>query len=312
MNESEIASPANKKSVGVRTACPSCGASVLSTDTFCAHCGSDLAPETKRSVKSSPSPAPPLSELSKAKFRGEQIAMLGIAFGLVMIFSALGYAGLTSGKKGFDLSGAAGAGAQPNSGAAAPPPATQNPSVNSRAPMLPPEALTKLDNLKKQIDIESSPQKKSSAALTLSDEYLSLGRLDLAGDYAEQAYTFTKDKVTLLRAANLYDDAKAYEKAAELYNTYLDIEPKNADARVDYAIALLNTGKQREGVTEMRQAVTDNPQHQKANLNLGILYAQIEKWKDAETLWKTAASIDPNSDAAKKANELLEKYQSKF
>jgi tetratricopeptide (TPR) repeat protein len=281
------------------------------------NCGSDLsAPDdAEPPMQHSPKKEKPAS-LSVVK-KEQAVALLASA-ALLIAFSALGYQGLTSGKKGFALSGAAGEGAQPESQVSA----AQNPSVNSRAAapetQAPPAPkvitdkaiLEKLDVLKSQFAKETSSEKRRIAALAVSETYIEAGRLDLGGEWSKLAFEATnpKEPKLLLRAANLYDDAKLHSIAADLYAQYLELEPQNADARVDYAISLLNQGLQREGVTQMRRVVDEHPKHQKANLNLGILYAQIERWDDAKKLWQTARDLNPLNDAGQRAQDLLQRY----
>ncbi|MGQ9804986.1 MAG: tetratricopeptide repeat protein [Chlorobiales bacterium] len=306
----------NEKSESVETTktfCPSCGVAVTLNDTRCQNCGSDLtAHDEENSATSAQKQERKKSSHSAEKnsAKKEQGVLLIASAVLLFIFSVLGYQGLISGKKGFSLSGAAGAGAQPE---------TQNPSVSSRAiqpDVQPPKVITdktvleRIEVLKTQYEKETDKNKKRLAALALSEVFIENDRLDLAGEWSLAAFEATdrKELKLLLRAANLYDDAKDHATASPLYARYLELDPKNADARVDYAISLLNQGLQREGVTEMRRVVDEYPTHQKAHLNLGILYAQIERWDDAKKLWQTARDLNPNNDVGKRAAELLERY----
>lgn len=296
-----------------KTFCPSCGVAVALNDARCHNCGSDLTAHDEENSATSPQKQERKKSSHSAEknsAKKEQGALLIASAVLLLVFSVLGYQGLISGKKGFSLSGAAGAGAQPE---------TQNPSVNSRAiqpDVQPPKVITdktvleRIEVLKTQYEKETDKNKKRLAALALSDIFIENDRLDLAGEWSLAAFEATdrKELKLLLRAANLYDDAKDYATASPLYARYLELDPKNADARVDYAISLLNQGLQREGVTEMRRVVDEHPTHQKAHLNLGILYAQIERWDDAKKLWQTARDLNPNNDAGKRATELLERY----
>lgn len=298
-----------------KTFCPSCGVAVALSDKQCQNCGSILTAdeeeksETINAQKQERKKTARLAENQSTK--KEQSLLLITSVALLVLFSGLGYQGLVSGKKGFSLSGAAGAGAQPE---------TQNPSVNSRAiqpDVQPPKVITdkavleRVEILKAQYEKEIDKNKKRLAALALSEVFIENERLDLGGEWSVAAFEATdrKELKLLLRAANLYDDAKAHTTAAPLYARYLELDPKNADARVDYAISLLNQGLQREGVTEMRRVVDEHPTHQKAHLNLGILYAQIERWNDAKKLWQTARDLNPNNDAGKRAAELLDRYR---
>ncbi|MFN3562103.1 MAG: tetratricopeptide repeat protein [Chloroherpetonaceae bacterium] len=298
----------------VKTFCPSCGVAVAPSDTQCHNCGSDLtASDEDASTTDNPEERKTSTRsVNLQSVKKEQAILLATSAVMLALLSVLGYQGLVSGKKGFALSGAAGADAQPEA---------QNPSVNSRAIQPDTDAsplkiitdksvLERIDVLKAQYEKETDKNKKRLAALALSDIFIENERLDLGGEWSIAAFEATdrKELKLLLRAANLYDDAKQYPIASQLYARYLELDPKNPDARVDYAICLLNQGLQREGVTEMRRVVDEHPTHQKAHLNLGILYAQIERWDEARKLWQTARNLNPNNDAGKRAAELLERY----
>jgi hypothetical protein len=104
--------------------CPFCGAIVQAKDEFCTNCGSDLT----NSQSSSEAPQKKLTNAKNVKpesiqsVRQEKQIVLSIAAVLLIALGFFGYRGSTSTKKGFALSGAAGAGEE-----------SQNPSVNSRA-----------------------------------------------------------------------------------------------------------------------------------------------------------------------------------
>ncbi len=297
----------------MQTFCPSCGVAVAPSDMRCHNCGSDLI-VSEVEAPSTPALHTTLGIAEKTSAKKEQIALLIVCTALLVLFSILGYQGLVSGKKGFALSGAAGAGTQPQ---------TLAPSVDSLSEALsdrppPPKVITdkavleRIAALTAQYEREPDARQKRLIALSLSEIFIEQERLDLAGEWSLAAFEATdrKEHPLLLRAANLYDDAKHYATASQLYARYLELEPHDADARVDYAIALLNQGLQREGVSQMRRVVDEHPTHQKANLNLGILYAQIERWEEARKLWKMARDLNPNNDAGKRAAELLERYGS--
>lgn len=290
--------------------CPSCGVACSPNDTQCHNCGSQLA-EPEEDNDTLALSTPKQKRQSPAHFpKKEQAILLIASVLLLMLLSVMGYQGLVSGKKGFALSGAAGAGAQPQDQSLSSH-SQDTPLANSPPKVITDKAtLERIEVLKDQYQKESDKAKKRLIALALSEIFIENERLDLGGEWSLAAFEATdrKELKLLLRAANLYDDAKEYAIATQLYARYLELDPNNPDARVDYAIALINQGLQREGVTEMRRVVNEHPTHQKAHLNLGILYAQIQRWDEAKKLWEIALKLNPNNDAGKRAAELLERY----
>lgn len=287
--------------------CDACGAALSPDERRCSTCGSDLT-QPEEDAPSQTEPLRRKRESNLASFKKERLALFVAGFVALVGLSVLGYQASVSGKKGFALSGAAGAGAQPQD--------VNEPDFSTEVP--PPKViadnavLERIEILKAQYDKETDKSKKRLVALALSEIFIENDRLDLGGEWSLAAFEATdrQELKLLLRAANLYDDAQRYPIASRLYAQYLALDSANADARVDYAICLLNQGLQREGVSEMRRVVDEHPNHQKANLNLGILYAQVERWDEARKLWQKARDLNPNNDAGKRAAELLARYAS--
>lgn len=296
--------------------CPHCGANVAPEDITCANCGNDLKFDAP-ACAAAPSDAhmPKQSSDVPGAVRAQKVILLSSAAFLLALLAAFGYQGMTS-RVAFKKSGAAGEGAKP---IGEEPVIAQNPAVNSRAaqPVLVDTAIiNRLDALHQRFSAEKDSATKVELALALSKEYIDLGQLDRAGFYVKSAAELAGAKVPQLwlRAANLYDDAEDYATAKTLYEKYLSIQPKNVDARVDYAIVLLKLSEQgdaalsQRAVAEMRRAVEDDPTHQKANVNLGILYMQIGRREDAHKLWQHAISLDAQSEAGRKARELIDRF----
>ncbi len=306
----------NNTTSPVRSSCPHCGVTVLPDVQACPHCGSDL--NFSLPVDSDTAPEPVLTETSstpRSAVRAQQLILLSCALFLLALLASFGYQGMTA-KVAFKKSGAAGEGAKPIVDAAETAPALP-PSSRPSSPVLVDTAtLNRLEALHQRFLAETDSAQKVALALALSKEYIDLQQLDRAGFYVRSAATLAGAKVPQLwlRAANLYDDAEDYVTAKTLYETYLSIEPKNVDARVDYAIVLLKLGEQgnpalsQQAVTEMRRAVEDGPQHQKAHVNLGILYMQIGKVAEAHQLWQRAIELDAQSEAGRKARELIDRF----
>jgi Tfp pilus assembly protein PilF len=258
---------------------------------------------------------PPLSSAeSRSTVRAQKLILLSSALFFLVLLATFGYQGMTA-KVAFKKSGAAGEGAKPIADAAETAPAPT--ASRSSSPVLVDTAtIRRLDALHQRFSAETDSAQKVTLALALSKEYIDLQQLDRAGFYVKSAAMLAGAKVPQLwlRAANLYDDAEDYAAAKPLYETYLSIEPKNVDARVDYAIVLLKLGEQgdpalsQRAVAEMRRAVEDGPQHQKAHVNLGILYMQIGKVAEAHQLWQRAIALDAQSEAGRKARELIDRF----
>ncbi|MDW8466451.1 MAG: tetratricopeptide repeat protein [Chloroherpetonaceae bacterium] len=306
----------HRPNVQDKATCPNCGALVLPDATVCHQCGSDLkieSPPLADAVADSVGSAATASSSASLKaVRAEQSIWLSFALFMLVVLAAFGYQGMTA-RVAFKKSGAAGEGAKPLTEERL----SASPNEASRLPVIVDTAtLNRLEALHQRFVTETDSAAKVELALRLSKEYIDLQQLSRAGFYVKAAAEIAGARVPQLwlRAANLYDDAEEYELAKPLYEKFLSIQPKNVDARVNYAIVLLKLGEQgnpalsQQAVSEMRRAVEDDSTHQKATVNLGILYMQIGKVEEAHRLWRRALALDPKSEAGRKAQELMDRF----
>ena len=117
-----------------------------------------------------------------------------------------------------------------------------------------------------------------------------------------------EDMESTLHLAHLQQDAKFYEKAIENYKKYLEKNPKDADARVDMGICFYSLGDYTSAINEMEAALKYQPNHQIACLNLGIVNLTAQNVAASKEWFKKAVAIDPNSEAGKRAQELLKSH----
>jgi Tfp pilus assembly protein PilF/predicted RNA-binding Zn-ribbon protein involved in translation (DUF1610 family) len=116
------------------------------------------------------------------------------------------------------------------------------------------------------------------------------------------------DLESTLHLAHLQQDAGLSEKAIMNYNKYLIKFPENADARVDMAICFYNLGDYTTAISEMETAIKYQPKHQIAYLNLGIVNLAAQNIEASKAWFKKTAELDPNTEAGKRAQELLNSH----
>ncbi|KAK3605018.1 hypothetical protein CHS0354_000683 [Potamilus streckersoni] len=283
---------------------------VLTNYRYCSKCGAFL--DEPRDVEGHLQPLPQAEEVrvgQKGLSQGMVVVIVVSFLGVVSLLGAFGWSAMQTEQKGFDLSGAAGKDAQPETG-----------KINSEQLESPSMAIEKaLDevSLKKINEIRTNYFKanklatKKELALSLSEIFLSFKYYDSAGVYFERASLTSTEKKDVedyaLKAAHVFHDSKNLKEAIRMYSKVLELNPMQSDARVDFALTLIESGEMMQGVSEMKKAVELTPLHQKANLNLGILYAQINRVAEAKKYWQNAAEIDPTSEAGTFAQELLKK-----
>ena len=114
-----------------------------------------------------------------------------------------------------------------------------------------------------------------------------------------------EDMESTLHLAHLLQDSGLFEKAITNYKKYLSKNPENADARVDMAICFYNLNDYNTSIAEMETALKYQPKHQIAHLNLGIVNLSARNIEASKEWFQKTVDIDPNSEAGKRAQELL-------
>jgi Flp pilus assembly protein TadD len=74
--------------------------------------------------------------------------------------------------------------------------------------------------------------------------------------------------------------------------------PKDAGSRAELGVALAALGKTEEAITQLRQAVADDPKAQRAFYALGTLLTKVGELSEAESALKRATEIDPRDAKA--------------
>jgi len=113
------------------------------------------------------------------------------------------------------------------------------------------------------------------------------------------------DNKTLLELAHLRNDSGMFDKAIENYQLYLTRVPEDADARIDMGVCYYSLGRYDEAIAAMTKALEYSPNHQIGHLNLGIVNLSAGNVAKSKEWLQKAVSIGPETDAGKRAQELL-------
>jgi cytochrome c-type biogenesis protein CcmH/NrfG len=126
-----------------------------------------------------------------------------------------------------------------------------------------------------------------------------------------------KDAAATLEFANILYDVQFFERAAEMYDRYLSMEPGNADARVDlgtsYYQMSFSDSTDRKGLVSKAEscflkAIETKPGHQLAHFNLGIIRLQAGDMPGARKWFERCVAIDSTSPSAQRARELMSEH----
>lgn len=170
------------------------------------------------------------------------------------------------------------------------------------------KAQLKRQELDPILKVESSLQKDTSN-LALLD---SLGKLwDLAqfpvisSHYFEQIALKKPEEKNWINAAYRYFDAFKssadstlrsimVDKAISSYKKVLEINPANLDAQTDLGVCYAEgTGNPMQGILMLREVVKQNPEHESAQFNLGILSVRSGQMEKAAERFEKVLAINP-------------------
>lgn len=134
---------------------------------------------------------------------------------------------------------------------------------------------------------------------------VNMANMQEINDLENKVASNPEDMESTLHLAHLLQDSGFFEKAITNYKKYLDKNPENADARVDMAICYYNLNDYNTAIAEMETALKYQPKHQIAHLNLGIVNLTAKNLVASKEWFQKTVDIDPNSEAGKRAQELL-------
>ena len=141
-----------------------------------------------------------------------------------------------------------------------------------------------------------------------SGSSVNLADLDEIADLESKVNANPEDMESTLHLAHLLQDSKFFKKAISNYKKYLEKNPQDADARVDMGICFYNLGDNTAAINEMETALKYQPKHQIAHLNLGIVNLTAKNIEASKEWFRKTADLDPNSEAGKRAQELLSSH----
>ena len=126
-----------------------------------------------------------------------------------------------------------------------------------------------------------------------------------------------RDPDALLEFANLLYDVRFFQRAAEMYERYLLLNPANTDARVDlgtsyFQLSFTDTARGGDMISKAEscflKAIGVKPEHQLAHFNLGIIHLHRGDMAEANEWLRKSIDIDPTTGAAERARQLLSQH----
>ncbi len=118
------------------------------------------------------------------------------------------------------------------------------------------------------------------------------------------------DSMLLISAGNISYDIGEFEKAVRFYRSFLtSVDPGNTMVRIDFAYALYASGKQTEGLDEMKGVIARAPTNQAALLNLAAMYGQMNQLDEAVVWFTKCRDVNPTTDYGRRASMALDELR---
>lgn len=120
--------------------------------------------------------------------------------------------------------------------------------------------------------------------------------------------TFTPsptDPVEIARLANEYFSLSQYDRAAEMYQQLLTLNPSNVDIYNNLGITLHYLGKSTEAIDKLNEGATLDPTYQRIWLTLGFVNTQLGNLEQARSALEAAVKIGTDNDVGRSAEQML-------
>lgn len=158
------------------------------------------------------------------------------------------------------------------------------------------------ENIFNSVDIEKSVKFADSLATV----FKGFDRLDSAAKYVEHVATLKPGQENWLRAADSYYDAFSFavdegrlqylgEKAREYYIKALAENPGLLEAKSKLAMTYISTANPMKGIALLQEVLEEDPDHEQATFNLGILSIQSGQYDRAVERFERLATLYPEN-----------------
>ncbi len=141
-------------------------------------------------------------------------------------------------------------------------------------------------------------------AVATTDRFSSIDAslLDSLGNSA----AFPQNPAEISRRAEEYFANRQYDRAANLYEKLLALDPGNVDTLNNLGLTLHYIGRSDEALQKLNEGVAIDPGFQRIWLTLGFVNSSVGNTQAAREALSTAAKMDPNNDIGRSASRMLD------
>jgi len=115
-----------------------------------------------------------------------------------------------------------------------------------------------------------------------------------------------EDPAALSRQADEFFTNQQYDRAADLYQKLLAVDPNNVDTYNNLGITLHYLGRSTEALRILNEGVAVDPAYKRIWLTLGFVNSQLGNTGQARAALTTAAQMDANSEVGQSATKMLD------
>jgi predicted Zn-dependent protease len=143
----------------------------------------------------------------------------------------------------------------------------------------------RITELRGRIAKSTEKEKNAIFADSLADLYRLSNRFDSAAWFAGEAAEFLNSTEKWVKAGDLYYQAYAIEvneqkqkayalRAQKYYGFVLEKEPRNLEVKTKAAMTFMSTSTPMKGIAMLREVLAEDPKHELALFNMGMLSIQ--------------------------------------
>ncbi len=169
-----------------------------------------------------------------------------------------------------------------------------------------PEQRRALDGLLVQYQRATDAATRRQVATALATTYQAVQRFDSAGYYLATVAEAQPSEKGWQKAADAYFEAYSFasseerkkmlgEKARELYDKVLAVNPNNLDAKTNLGMAYMSSDNPVKGISLMREVLAQDPKNEKVLYNLGVLAIQSNQLDKAAERFSQLVKVNPNN-----------------